>query len=98
MAWCRHTDDDDTLFTLMCRCPGMRELILLVPKLLPESMLTQSYPDSKIHGANMGPIWGRQDPGGPHVGPMTFAIWVYCHMESVGHSELSPRRYWTGHL
>ena len=35
-----------------------------------------SYPDSKIHGANMGPIWGRQDPGGPHVGPMNFAIWV----------------------
>ena len=31
-------------------------------------------PDSKIHGANMGPIWGRQDPGGPHVGPMNFAI------------------------
>ena len=23
----------------------------------------------------MGPIWGRQDPGGPHVGPMNFAIW-----------------------
>ena len=22
-------------------------------------------PDSKVHGANMGPIWGRQDPGGP---------------------------------
>ena len=31
--------------------------------------------DSKIHGANMGPIWGRQDPGGPGVGPMNFAIW-----------------------
>ena len=30
--------------------------------------------DSKVHGANMGPIWGRQDPGGPHVGPMNFAI------------------------
>ena len=27
-------------------------------------------PDSKVHVANMGPIWGRQDPGGPHVGPM----------------------------
>ena len=27
-------------------------------------------PDSKIHGANMGHIWGRQDPGGPHVGPI----------------------------
>ena len=23
----------------------------------------------------MGPIWGRRDPGGPHVGPMNFAIW-----------------------
>ena len=22
----------------------------------------------------MGHIWGRQDPGGPHVGPMDFAI------------------------
>ena len=33
-------------------------------------------PDSKVHWANMGPIGGRQDPGGPHVGPMNFAIWV----------------------
>ena len=32
-------------------------------------------PDSKVHGANMGPIWGRQAPGGPHVGPMNFVIW-----------------------
>ena len=32
-------------------------------------------PDSKVHGANMGPIWGRQDPGGPHVGPMNFIMW-----------------------
>ena len=30
--------------------------------------------DSKAHGANMGPIWGRQDPGEPHVSPMNFAI------------------------
>ena len=34
-----------------------------------------STPESKVHGANMGPIWGRQDPGGPHVGPMNFAVW-----------------------
>ena len=34
-----------------------------------------STPDSKVHGANMGPIWDRQDPGGPHVGPMNFAVW-----------------------
>ena len=33
------------------------------------------HPDSKVHGANMRPIWGRQDPGGPHVGHMNLAIW-----------------------
>ena len=33
-----------------------------------------STPDNKVHGANMGPIWGWQNPGGPHVGPMNFAI------------------------
>ena len=32
-------------------------------------------PDSNVHEANMGPIWGRQDPGGPHVGPRNFATW-----------------------
>ena len=38
--------------------------------------MVTNFPDSKVHGANMGPIWGRQDPDGPHVGPMNFAIWV----------------------
>ena len=33
-----------------------------------------AYPDSKVHGANMGPIWDPQDPGGPHIGPMNIAI------------------------
>ena len=33
-------------------------------------MRNNSIPDNKVHGANMGPIWGRQDPGGPHVGPI----------------------------
>ena len=32
-------------------------------------------PDSKVHGDNMGPNWGRQDPGGPHVAPLNLAIW-----------------------
>ena len=35
----------------------------------------RNVPDSKVHGAKMGPRWGRQEPGGPHVGPMNFAIW-----------------------
>ena len=38
-------------------------------------------PDSKFHAANMGPIWGRQDPGGPHVGPMNFAIWDHTQLD-----------------
>ena len=44
-----------------------------------QSML--KYPDSKIHGAYMGPTWGRQDPGGPHVGPRNLIIRViaWCH-------------------
>ena len=33
-------------------------------------------PDSKVHGAYMGPTWGQQDPCGPHVGPMNLAIRV----------------------
>ena len=33
-----------------------------------------SIPDRKGHGANIGLIWGRHDPGGPHVGQMKFAI------------------------
>ena len=35
------------------------------------------HADSKVYGANMGPTWGRQDPGGPHVGPIYLAIWVH---------------------
>ena len=35
-----------------------------------------TFPDSKIHGANVGLTWGQQDPGGPHVGHMNLAIRV----------------------
>ena len=35
-------------------------------------------PDSKIHGANMGPIWVLSAPDGPHVGPSNLAIY-YSH-------------------
>ena len=47
--------------------------------LIPPGHLLQ-YPDSKTHGANMGPTWGWQDPGGPHVGPMNLTIWVAIQM------------------
>ena len=39
------------------------------------TLVPKSTPDSKAHGANMEPPWGRQDPGGAHVGHMNFAIW-----------------------
>ena len=42
-----------------------------------------AQPDSKVRGAYMGPIWSRQDLGGPHVGPMNFAISA-AHHNSVG--------------
>ena len=40
------------------------------------------FPDNKVYGVNMGPTWGRQDPGGPHVGPMNLAIWVVSYSPS----------------
>ena len=33
-------------------------------------------PDSKVHGANMRPIWVLSVPGGPHMSPMNLAIRV----------------------
>ena len=39
----------------------------------------KEYPDSKVHGANMGPTWVLSAPGGPHVGTMNLAIRVsFC--------------------
>ena len=51
------------------------EWILFLVLLWSENFMDLDIPDRKVQGANMGPIWDRQDPGGPHVGPMNFAIW-----------------------
>ena len=40
------------------------------------SLMCWTFPDNTVHGANMGPTWGLQDPGGPHVSHMKLAIWV----------------------
>ena len=37
----------------------------------------KSFPVSNVHGAHMGPNWDLSAPGGPHVGLMNRAIWVY---------------------
>ena len=33
-----------------------------------------AVPESKVHGANIGPTWVLSAPDGPHVGLMNFAI------------------------
>ena len=68
----------------------------------PEPMVTQGqfsmecFPDSKDHGANLGPTWGRQDPGWPQVGPMNFAIWVIMPVVEIDYTfkftPLNPQR------
>ena len=40
-------------------------------------------PESKVHGANMGPIWDRRDPDGPYVGPMNSTIWLAINSQCV---------------
>ena len=47
-------------------------------------MLLNQFPDSKVHGANMGPTWVLSAPDGPHVGPMNFAIWAIDVKQTVG--------------
>ena len=59
---------------------GMRKLQLWLPDRRIVGTWLQwravRFPDSKVHGAYMGPTWGRQGPGGPHVCPMNLAIRV----------------------
>ena len=34
----------------------------------------QTTPDSKVHGANVGPTWVLAAQGGPQMGPMNLVI------------------------
>ena len=43
----------------------------------PVKVICLAIPDSRVHGANMGPTWGRQDPGGPHGDHVNLAIWTW---------------------
>ena len=42
-----------------------------------QDVIEVGVPYSKVHGANMGPIWGRQDPDRPHVGPRWAPCWPH---------------------
>ena len=56
------------------------------------SPLVQTYPDSKVHGANMGPTWVLSVPDGPHIGPMNLAIRVLTSTVDVS-TAYSPLRW-----
>ena len=49
----------------------------------PAKVNTLNFPDSNIHGVKVGPIWGRQGPGGSHVGPTNLGIWVAVYLNDV---------------
>ena len=62
------------------------DILVPVPKILTLNMLNHfndNNPESKVHGANMGPTWVLSAPDGPHVGPMNLATWetIYSHFE-----------------
>ena len=46
-----------------------------------------TVPDSKVHGANMGPTWVLSAPGRSHVGPMNLAIWGMALGYLCGHGD-----------
>ena len=47
------------------------------------------YPDSKVHGANMGPIYVLSVPDGPHAGCMNLAIRVITAAKTPGSYQSS---------
>ena len=63
------------------------------------SWITSVTPDSKIHGANMGPTWVLSAPDGPHVGPMNLGIRDMFVHYPFKINTTSPRglsvNYWT---
>ena len=48
-----------------------------------------SIPDSKVHGANMGPTRVLSVPGGSHIGPMNLAIRYVAFVVSLNNNHLN---------
>ena len=76
---------------------GFLETPLRTDTSFPNGVLWASYnqkpcPDSKVHGANVGPTWVLSVPGGPHAGLMNLAIWVINRARaSTGSSNITMR-------
>ena len=81
LAWCHHLHANS--------CPGLSHCVMVMGKiyLAYPNFLKQIWackerdPDSKVHGVNMGPTWGRQEPGWPHAGAIDLANWGdFCYL------------------
>ena len=59
-----------------CACDMNFRVVQINIMIFPKQQEKIPYLDSKVHGANMDPPWGRQDPGRPHVDPMSLVIRV----------------------
>ena len=73
--WCHF---GDAIFKLIFLCENWWLWVKVLIKYFPGVQLgiSQHCPDSKIHGANMGPTRVLSAPDGPHAHPMNLAIRV----------------------
>ena len=56
--------------------------------------LPLNFPENKIHGANVGSTWGRQDPGGPHFGHMNLlSVLHWCNLRCMLASSNDVKLY-----
>ena len=55
----------DALTLTRCHCNGSQQ-----------GAVHTVYPESKVHGVNIGPTWVLSASDGPHIGPMNLAIRV----------------------
>ena len=62
----------ESLWVILCICVSTVYFILMC------LLSFVNIPDSKIGGANIEPIWGRQDPGGPTLAPWTLLSRIQC--------------------
>ena len=69
-----------TIYILVYSGYGSRNFVLWLMDCILVLYSSDGNPDSKVHGANMGPTWVLLAPDGPHVGPMNLAIGEYFVM------------------
>ena len=62
--------------------PNHVKWCIFIDKTIKYERFLETYWDSQVREANMGPTWVLLAPDGPHVGPMNFVIRVvgsYCY-------------------